>query len=164
MAMSERVRQLLERNGVSYLVHPHRELFTAQEVAQVTHVPGRCLAKAAVVSDNEDGHVLYVLPSPEHVRLDLFRRLARLEHLQFATEAEIAPLFPDCELGAIPPFGQLYGLTTYVDPCLLRCEWVYFLGGSHRELIGIRGEDFERLERPSKIAGCAHASPEPVYS
>jgi hypothetical protein len=51
-----------------------------------------------------------------------------------------------------------------VDPCLLRCEWVYFLGGSHRELIGIRGEDFERLERPSKIAGCAHASPEPAYS
>ncbi|HEY6194859.1 MAG TPA: YbaK/EbsC family protein [Candidatus Eisenbacteria bacterium] len=164
MAINERIRALLERERVTYLVHPHREVFSSREVAQATHVPGRRLAKAVVLRHGRGGHFLYVLPATDHVKLSLVHRLTRLDHPQFASEAEIALLFPDCEVGAIPPFGQLYGLPTYVDPCLLGTEWVYFEAGSHRQLIGIRGEDFERLERPARVAGCAHVSMEPSYS
>jgi Ala-tRNA(Pro) deacylase len=164
MAINERVREMLERHGISYLVHPHREVFTAQEAAQATHVPGRRLAKAVVLRHGQGEHFLYVLPAPEHVRLNLLQRLTGLERPQFASEAEIAMLFKDCEVGAVPPFGHLYGIPTYVDPCLLGSQWVYFQAGSHRELVGLRGEDFELLERPARVVRCAHAAPEPAYS
>ena len=164
MAINERVHAMLEHHGVSYLVHPHREVFTSQEVAQVTHIPGRRLAKTVVLRHAHGGHFLYVLPTPEHVNLGLLQRLTHLDKPQFASETEIALLFPDCEVGAVPPFGHLYGMPTYVDPCLLGSEWMYFQAGSHRELVGIRGEDFERLERPARVVGCAHGTLEPAYT
>ena len=148
MAINEQIRELLELHGVSYLVHPHREVFTPQEVAQITHVPGRCLAKSVVVCNAEGGHLLYVLPAPEHVRLDLFRRLARLEHLQFATEAEIAPLFPDCELGAEPPIGRLYNMPTLMDESLVADARVMFCAGTHRDAITMTLTEYRRVAQP----------------
>lgn len=164
MCINERVRKLLEKHGITYVVHPHPEVFTAQEVAQVSHVPGRRMAKAVVLRPRHGGHFLYVLPAPDHVKLELLQQVTGIDEPRFAAETEIGRLFPDCELGAIPPFGGLYKLPTYVDPCLFGSEWVYFQAGSHRELIGIRGEDFERLVSTARVVGCAHLSLEAACS
>lgn len=156
MTLNERVTRLLEDHAVRYRVLPHPEAFTAQKIAQMTHVPGGHVAKVVVLRHGFGGYFLVVLPAPEHVKLDHVHRETGFEGLRLASEAELRPLFPDCELGAIPPFGQLYGLPTYVDPCLLDQAWVYFRAGSHRDLVGVRGRDFERLERSARVTGCMH--------
>jgi Ala-tRNA(Pro) deacylase len=156
MMLTDRVSRLLEEHGIMCRVLPHARAFTAQGIAEATHVPGRRLAKVIVLRHGSGGYFLAVVPAPEHIRLDLVHDVTGYDGLRLASEAEISKLFPDCEVGALPPFGQLYGLPTFLDPCLLDEPWVYFQAGSHRDLIGIRGEDFERLERSARLSGCMH--------
>lgn len=145
MSINERLRKELERREVPFEVLPHREAFTAQEVAQTSHVPGRLLAKAVVVRESEGGYYMVVVAAPQHVDLAAIHRYTGRPKGRLASEEEIARLFPDCELGAMPPIGRLYGLSTYVDEEFRRHADIYFQAGNHHEVVKMRFADFEKV-------------------
>ncbi|MFH1330975.1 MAG: YbaK/EbsC family protein [Actinomycetota bacterium] len=128
---AERVRRHLTERGVSYELTEHREAFTAQEMAAALHVPGARVAKAVMLM--VDGRLaMAVLAAPDYVGLTRAREALGAGEVRLATEAEFAPVFPDCDLGAAPPFGALYGVPTYLDRGLLGAESIVFAAGSHR--------------------------------
>jgi Ala-tRNA(Pro) deacylase len=142
-----KLRELLEEAGVDYEVIPHDPAFTAQEIAAAAHVPGKELAKTLVVRV-DDRMVLAVLPASFRLSLDNLREAAGASSARLATEGEFEVLFPDCQTGAMPPFGNLYGLEVWVDAGLARDEEIVFNAGSHTELVRLAYADFERLVQP----------------
>ena len=145
----KRVQKFLDDNGVKYVVLEHSPAYTAMEVAQTAHIPGREMAKSVVVK--LDGRMaLAVLTASEHVALDSLMHVAGAKQAELASEAEFVSLFPDCEPGSMPPFGNLYNLPVYVDNILATDEQIAFNAGTHRELIRMSYADFERLVMPKK--------------
>ncbi|HEY8369444.1 MAG TPA: YbaK/EbsC family protein [Thermodesulfobacteriota bacterium] len=157
MAVTERLRRVLDEQHVDYQLLPHREAFTAQEVAQASRVPGRELAKTLVVREDGARYFMVVLPAPCRVDLAALGQARGTRKLQLASEGELAELFPDCEIGAMPPFGNLYDLPVYVDACLPRSADVVFQAGNHHEVVRMRYPDFERLVQPIAGEYCLHA-------
>lgn len=153
---AERVRDLLEREGVRYEAVSHGEAWTAQEAAAASHVPGREVAKAVVLRDACGAYVLAVLPAPCHVDLELLSLATGRGAYRLASEAELDLLFPDCERGALPPFGELYGLDTFLDACLPRAREVFFPAGSRHQLLGLRYGEFARVARAQAVPLCFH--------
>lgn len=154
MPCIERVRQLLVRRGVRYDLIPHREAYTSQEVAQTAHVPGRRVAKVVVLKEAKGSYIMTVLPASEHLDLAVFHHMTGRQAIRMATEEELKQLFPDCELGAMPPFGSLYGMPTYVDACFWDEEDFYFQAGNHHEVVRIKFSDYEAQAGP--FAGGYH--------
>jgi Ala-tRNA(Pro) deacylase len=145
-----RLRALLEENQVPYeQVHHHRD-YTAMETAAHTHTPGRRFAKAVIVKVRGKP-VMAVLPS--HHVVDVERMASALggADVELASEEELEGLCPDCEEGAIPPFGNLYGLDVYVSPALAENERITCVAGHHAEAIRLAYRDFERLVEPEPI-------------
>lgn len=157
MAVTERLRRVLDEQHVDYRLLPHREAFTAQEVAQASHVPGRELAKALVIREDAARYVMLVLPATCRVDLAALGQERGSRRLSLASEGEITQLFPDCETGAMPPFGNLYDLPVYVDACLARSADVFFQAGNHHEVVRMRYPDYERLVQPVAGEFCLHA-------
>ncbi len=146
MPISTRIKQHLEVNNVPYSLVTHPSSYTAQGAAAVMHVSGREVAKTVVVQAGRD-YCLVVLPASLHVKPEkLAQVIGRTTHL--ATEDEFISLFPDCELGAMPPLGELYGLTVYVDESLAADKEIIFNAGTHRDAIRMNYEDFVRLAKP----------------
>ncbi|MBI4541266.1 MAG: YbaK/EbsC family protein [Gemmatimonadetes bacterium] len=140
----QRVRDFLEREGNDYAVIPHPVAYTAQEEAAAAHVPGAEWAKTVVFfGAGQPG--LAVLPATRHVDLERLALAADTSRVRLATEAEMADLFPDCEVGAVPPFGGLWGLPVYLDRSLAHSARIAFHAGSHREAVTMGYADFERL-------------------
>ena len=153
---SKRIRELLERERVPYEVLPHAHVVTAQETAEATLVPGREFAKATIVK--ADGRlVMAVLPANLRVDLERMRILTRADHVVLASEDDFVSMFPDCERGAEPPFGNLYGLDVYLDESLSENPTITFNAGTHREAMRIGLDAFRRLARP--IVGSFAFSP-----
>jgi Ala-tRNA(Pro) deacylase len=148
MAIPSSISSYLERHGVQYSVLQHPLAYSAQEEAAVTHVPGREWAKA-VVCIVDDQPTLAVLPADHLVDLDRFRKACGGRSVRLATEAELRPLYSDCELGAMPPLGPLYKQPVMVDKRLTADPEIVFNAGSHREAIRMRYQDFERLVKPT---------------
>jgi len=147
---ARRLKDYLESRGVKYESLRHYEMFTAQETAQMAHVPGRELAKTVMV--RIDGRIaMVVLPAPEKVDFGLLKGAAGARAAELAAEEEFTDLFPDCEVGAMPPFGNLYDIDVYVDEALTRDEQIAFNAGTHLELIRMAYKDFEKLVGP-KVA------------
>jgi Ala-tRNA(Pro) deacylase len=146
MSMSARLKSFLDENHVHYTLMSHSPAYTAQASAATLHIPGKELAKTVVLRSGEKT-VLAVLPASYHVNL---KRLAGLTggSLRLASEQEFAGLFPDCEPGAMPPFGNLYSLATYVDESLAADEEIVFNAGTHRDAIRMKYADFVRLAKP----------------
>lgn len=148
--IAARLRHFLEDNGTDYeRIHHHRD-YTAMETAAHTHTPGRQFAKAVIV--RVDGkNAMAVLPS--HHRVDLERMSFALggADVELADESEFEGLCPDCEAGAIPPFGNLYGLDVYVSPDLAGNERITCVAGHHAEAIRLDYRDFERLVHPMSV-------------
>jgi Ala-tRNA(Pro) deacylase len=143
MTLARSLEDYLRERGVGYEVLPHRPTHLSLESAHVSHVPAACFAKAVVLGD-EQGYVMAVTPADHRLRLGvLHHRLGR--RLGLATEQELRRLFKDCEPGAIPPLGPLYGMEVIVDEALDGRPEVYFEAGNHRDLIRVSGEDFRRL-------------------
>lgn len=142
-----KLREHLDEQGVRYVVISHSPAFTAQEIAASAHIPGRELAKTVMVK-LDDRMVMLVLPASRRVAFDQLKQATGASEAQLASEHEFADLFGDCELGAMPPFGSLYGLEVYVDSELTRDEEIAFNAGSHTELIRMRYDDFARLVEP----------------
>lgn len=156
MAISARLRSMLVAEHASYSMRRHDVAFTAQEVAAKSHVPGRDLAKVVVARTPEGSYVMAVLPALCRVDLVALAKAAKVERLILAHEDEIQRLFPDCEPGAMPPFGRLYGLPLFVDACFPHYETLYFQAGNHREVVGMPYHEFERLAAPVMGEFCLH--------
>ncbi len=150
MAMLRKLQEFLDQNGVQYTHTVHPTAYTAREVAAVEHIPPQEVAKT-VVFLSENGYGMAVLCADCVVDLEQLRRDLGLTRLRLATEAELGELFPDCELGAMPPLGNLFGLPVYVDSQLAAEEMIAFNAGTHRDLVHMRFRDFERLVKPEII-------------
>ena len=147
MKCRERMEQYLRENGVGFEVQTHAQAFTMQEVAAALHVPGNQVAKVVMVKA-DDEKVMAVLPAPYRLNIDLLRDLAGVTRARLAKEEEFADLFPDCATGAMPPFGNLYGVPVYADRSLAEEPDMIFRVGTHRETIKIAYADFVRLVEP----------------
>ena len=143
-----KLREFLDSSGVKYVTIGHSPAFTAQEVAASAHVPGKELAKTVMVK--VDGKMaMAVLPASFDVDFDLLKQAAGTDDVQLATEDEFSDLFPECEVGAMPPFGNLYGMDVFVAQSLAEDVAIAFSAGSHRELVRLDYSDFARLAAPT---------------
>ena len=142
-----KLEQFLTERRVSFELLPHRPAFTANRVAQLLHVPGKEMAKTVLLRSGH-GYVLAVLPATCQVDMEEMRQELGDERIEMATENEMDQLFPDCERGAIPPFGSMYHVPTVVDETLAEDERIVFEGQNHEEAIGMAYRDFEAIEHP----------------
>jgi Ala-tRNA(Pro) deacylase len=143
----EALREFLDRNRIKYVVISHSPAHTAQEIAASAHIPGREMAKTVIVKI--DGRLaMAVLPASELVDLDLLADAAFARRLELAEEEEFGDRFPDCQLGAMPPFGNLYGMDVYVAESLAEGDEIAFNGGSFTELVRMAYADYARLVKP----------------
>ncbi len=154
MPLLKRLQSYLDANRVPYEVVSHPKAYTAHDIAQSLDVPGHLVAKVVVVK--ADGYfVMTVLPSTWRVDIKRLRDTLDARDVRLATEAEIANLFPDCQVGAMPPFGNLYGIEVYVDQLLTEDESIVFEAGSYVGAMKLRYKDFAALVRP-KVAAFHH--------
>jgi Ala-tRNA(Pro) deacylase len=151
MACKERLERYLREHRVAFWEHTHALAATSEQLAAITHIPGRLVAKVVVVLADERP-VLLVLPSSRRVDLARVRDLLDADEVRLAREDEFAGYFPDCEVGALPPLGQLYGVQVCVDERLSRDEIIVSAAGTHRHAIGLAYQDFARLTRPKVAA------------
>jgi Ala-tRNA(Pro) deacylase len=145
--MNIRLRELLEKEKVPFQHESHRTVYTAQEVAHEEHIPGSMVAKTVVIKV-DDRFALAVLPAS--IRTDLARLKAALgaSEVRLASELEFTGMFPDCEVGAMPPFGNLYGLSVYCEKSLTKDKEIVFNAGTHQDTIRMKYVDFARLANP----------------
>jgi Ala-tRNA(Pro) deacylase len=142
-----RLTDFLDSYNVKYVVISHSQAYTAQGIAALAHIPGRELAKTVVVKI--DGKLaMAVVPASYQMDVALLRKAAGSREVELAMEPDFASWFPDCETGAMPPFGNLYGMDVYADETLTLDKEIAFNAGSHRELVRMSWADFERLAKP----------------
>jgi Ala-tRNA(Pro) deacylase len=147
MGVPARLIDFLNQSKVRYEVLHHPEAFTAQELAAIEHVKGRSHAKVVMVK--ADGELLMtVLPADHRIDLEKLGHTTGRQ-MALATEAEFKALFPDCAVGTMPPFGQLYGVVTYLDASLTDADKIVFEAGTHSDAIKMRYADYERLVKPT---------------
>ncbi len=147
----QRLKEFLDKNDVRYVLITHSRAFTAAATAAITHTPGKEIAKTVIV--RADGHLtMTVVPGSRHLNLKAFEEHVGARKVELVGEDEFAKVFPDCELGAMPPFGSLYGLSVFMDTKLEEDAEIAFNAGSHRELMRMQFEDYERLEHPMMMA------------
>jgi Ala-tRNA(Pro) deacylase len=147
MSIPRRLEVLLKERHVDFksLIHP--EAFTAQEVAAAMHVKGQELAKTVMVK-TDGSFVMAVLPANGRIDFQKLKDVLGNRDARLASEEEFRDLFPDCETGAEPPFGNLYDVATVVDASLTRDEEIFFNAGSHYEAIEMRYRDYENIVKP----------------
>jgi Ala-tRNA(Pro) deacylase len=146
----QKLTEYLDREHVKYVTISHFPAFTAQEIAALAHVSGKEMAKTVMVRLDER-MAMAVVPANQRIALGELREAAGGAKARFATEDEFKDLFPDCEVGAMPPFGNLYGMDVFMAAPLEEDEQIAFNAGSHTELIQMPLQDFERLVKP-KVA------------
>ena len=141
---SRKLKEFLDKNHVKYVTIIHSTAYTAQEIAAQAHVRGRELAKTVIVKI--DGKMaMAVLPASQRVDFNLLKTASGAAAVELAGESEFKSLFPDCDAGAMPPFGNLYGVPVFVDTALAEDEEIAFNAGTHSELVRLPYRDFERL-------------------
>ncbi len=160
MREASSIHTFLQHARVPYMVVPHRAAFTAQEEAAATHVPGRDWAKV-VVCFVDGKPIEAVLPATMMVNLEKLLDLAGGREIRLAHESELPLLFPECELGAMPPLGPIYGQSVFVDVALAGEPQIVFEGGTHTGAIAMRWPDFVRSVRPI-VGSFAEDRPNPA--
>lgn len=146
-----RVKEYLDSQKVKYTILKHSPVYTAQEVAASAQIPGNQLAKTVMIK--LDGEMaMAVLSARCRVNFDLLKKALGVKGVELATEKEFTDLLPDCELGATPPFGNLYDMKVIVDKSLATQEVIAFSAGSHTELIRLSYQDFKKLVKPKVVA------------
>ena len=146
MELPERLISCLDENKVQYEVLHHPEAITAQRIAQAEHVKGRQHAKVVILKRG-DHHVMTVLSADHHIDLEKAEQ-AIGKAVSLDTEQQFKSLFPDCAAGAMPPFGNLYGLPTYVDKTLAEQDYIVFEAGTHTDAIKMTYRDYEKTVKP----------------
>ena len=154
MNIPARLENYLAEKHVPYTRSTHRLAYSAQGVAAAQHVAGWTVAKTVILK-TEDQFLMVVLPAPMKVDLHLLREQLPFNQLELADEWEFGRLFPDCQLGAMAPFGNLYGLPVYVEESLARQDEIVFNAGTHVDTIRMKYKDFDRLVGPTVIHAAA---------
>lgn len=150
MAIPVRLKTYLEENRIDYQILYHPRVYTAQEVAAAQHISGKELAKVVMIKvDNE--LAMIVIPASCMLDMDKLKGVFRGKRTKLALEEEFQRLFPDCEIGAMPPFGNLYDLQVYVDRALAEQPHIVFQAGSHVETISMAYSDFANLVKPEVV-------------
>ena len=142
-----KVKAFLDSHQTKYVLISHSKAYTAQGIAAISHISGKDLAKTVIVKLDGD-LAMAVLPASYQVDLEALRHATGVGVAELATEREFKRQFPDCETGAMPPFGNLYGIPVYVDATLSEDREIAFNAGSHYELIKMAYADFEHLVKP----------------
>ncbi len=151
----KKLKEFLDSSGVKYVSIVHSMAYTAQEIAATTHIPGKEIAKTVMIK--LDGKMaMAVLPASYRVDFDLLQEAAGASNVELADEDEFKGMFPECDIGAMPPFGNLYGMDVFVAETLAEDEEISFNAGSHTELIKMAYKDFENLAKPFKLKFSAH--------
>ena len=148
MACREKLEAYLREQQVPFEVQQHRATFTAQDVAAIEHIPGKLVAKVVIAFADAD-MIMLVLPASRRVDLTRVREEIRAHEVVLAGEREMAVAFPDCDVGAMPPFGNLYGLPVYVDQQLTEDDTIAFQAGTHTDTMRMKYADYARLVRPT---------------
>ena len=151
MELLKRLRVFLDENHVEYTHTVHPLAYTAREVASAEHLPSREVAKTVVVFGDEGYHMI-VVPASRFVDFQEVRLTLGLTHARLATEQEIGELFQDCELGAMPPMGNLYGMPVYLDSSLASEETIAFNGGTHRDVVHMHTDEYRALVHPTIVS------------
>lgn len=147
MQCKERLEAYLREHQVPFQIQQHAQSFSAQKIAESEHIPGKMVAKTIIiVADNKK--IMFVLPASYRVDLDKVQTLLRAKEVRLAHEAEFVSAFPDCAVGTMPPFGNLYGLPVYVEKRLAEDETIVFPVGTYTETMRLKYADFERLVHP----------------
>lgn len=162
MDMLQRCQRYLKQEGIRYAHSIHPPAYTAYEVASAERVSAHALSKTVVyIGDNGPGMV--VVPADLNVDFPEVRRLLGLGEIRLASESELIELFPDCEVGAMPPFGNLFDIPVLVDESIAAAEFMAFSAGTHRDVIRMSVTDFHKLVNPL-VASVANRTPVPVHA
>lgn len=146
----KKLKEFLDKNKIKYVSVKHSPAYTAQEIAESAHIPGKNLAKTVIVKI--DGKLaMAVLPAKFLVDIDLLKEATGTDNVELAGEKEFRNMFGECEIGAMPPFGNLYDMQVFVAEALTKDKEIAFNAGSHTELIKLAYSDFERLVKPKII-------------
>src|SRR5215216_4438716 len=150
MNCKQRLESYLRENAVPYQSQHHARAVTAQEVAATEHVPGKMFAKTVMILPaNEEKMAMLVLPAPYHVNPQKAAAALGAREVRLADEERFVDAFPDCEVGAMPPFGNLYDVPVYVDRALAEDETIVFRSGTHTDTMSVSYADFGRLVEPT---------------
>jgi Ala-tRNA(Pro) deacylase len=146
----KKLKEFLDSHNVKYVIISHSPAYTSMEVAASAHIPGKEIAKTVMVK--VDGEMaMAVLPGSFQVDFDLLQTAVGAKSVQLASEREFKDRFPECEVGGMPPFGNLYDMSVYVAQSLAEDEEIAFNAGSHTELVRLAYKDYERLVQPKVI-------------
>ena len=148
--IAKTLKAFLDERNVKYVVIAHSPAYTAQEIAASVHVPGQFLAKTVMV-EIDGALAMAVLPANQRVLIEDLRDITESDDVRLAHEGEFKDAFPDCEPGAMPPFGNLYDMSVYVSPALAERHEIVFSAGSHHEVIKMAWRDYERLVKPHVV-------------
>ena len=143
----QKLKTYLDEHHIRYVSIKHSSAFTAQEIAASAHVSGKEFAKTVIIKVNGE-MAMAVLPASYQVDFTMLQEIFGTKRVTLATEAEFKYFFPDCEVGAMPPFGNLYDLEVYVAETLAANREICFNAGTHTEMIRMSYNDFERLVQP----------------
>ncbi len=146
----KKLKKYLDENSIKYRTIVHSTAYTAQQIAASAHIPGKEVAKTVMVKI-DDKMAMTVLPASYKVDFDLLKEVVGTKKVELATEREFKDLFPECEIGAMPPFGNLYDMDVYVAESLLEDEEIAFNAGSHTELIKLSMKDYAKLVKPKVL-------------
>jgi Ala-tRNA(Pro) deacylase len=152
---AQKLKRMLDQHKIKYISINHSPAYTARETAASTFVPRREFAKTIIV-DLDGEKVMAVVSASRHVDLEALRKLAQASAARLASEDEFRELFPDCELGAMPPFGSLYGMRVFVDGMVTEVDDLCFNAGSHEQILRLECKDFLKLEQPVTGAFAIH--------
>lgn len=147
---AKKIKEFLDTNNIKYIFIKHSPAYTAQEVAAKSHISGKEMAKTVIVKLNNKV-AMAVLPASYKIDFEALMEVTGSENVTLAGEEEFKNMFPDCEVGAMPPFGNLYDLDVYVSKTLADDEEIAFNAGTHTELIQMVYKDFERLVKPKVL-------------
>ncbi len=150
MPISTKLKKYLDENNIKYHTITHSRAFTAQEIAATIHCPGKELAKSVIVKIDKD-YALVVLPASEKIDFGEIKSALNAQWVELATEEEFKGLFPECEVGAMPILGNLYGLQVIASENILKDEDIYFNAGTHTEAIKMKTSDFKKLATPKVV-------------
>jgi Ala-tRNA(Pro) deacylase len=147
MPILKKLKELFDQAKVPYEIFNHPLAYTAQEIAATQHVPGNEIAKV-VMLEVDGALVMAVIAGNHKISVEGARTSLGAAHVRLATEDEFISRFPGCEIGAMPPFGHLFGLKTLIDPALAKDEHIYFNAGNHAQTVRLKYKDFLALAKP----------------
>jgi len=148
---TQKLRNYLDQHEIHYVTISHSPAYTAQRIAEMTRIPGKELAKTVIVKI-DDKFAMAVLPASRRVNLRHLKEAIGADEVTLSSETEFNELFPDCEVGAMPPFGNLYDMGVYVAEQLTEDEEIAFNAGTHSELVKMSYNDFANLVTPQVVA------------